>query len=59
MGDRAGNFTVQNADLLLIIASRMSIPQVGYNYSTFAREAKKIIVDIDEIGLKSTPQSGK
>ena len=52
MGDRAGNFTVQNADLLLIIASRMSIPQVGYNYSTFAREAKKIIVDIDEIELK-------
>ena len=41
MGDRAGNFTVQNADLLLIIGSRMSIPQVGYNYKTFAREAKR------------------
>ncbi|MGE0918217.1 thiamine pyrophosphate-dependent enzyme [Trichlorobacter lovleyi] len=47
MGDRAGNFTVQNADLLLIVGSRMSIPQVGYNFKTFAREAKRIVVDID------------
>ncbi len=50
-GDRAGNFTVQNADLLLIVGSRMSIPQVGYNYRTFAREAKKIMVDIDEVEI--------
>lgn len=48
MGDRAGNFAVQNSDLLLIVGSRMSIPQVGYNYKTFAREAKRIMVDIDE-----------
>jgi acetolactate synthase I/II/III large subunit len=47
MGDRAGNFTVQNADLLLIIGSRMSIPQVGYNFKTFARGAKRIVVDVD------------
>ena len=52
MGDRAGNFAVQNSDLLLIIGSRMSIPQVGHKYSTFAREAKKIMVDIDEAELK-------
>src|SRR3990172_2520854 len=52
MGDRASNFAVQNSDLLLIIGSRMSIPQVGYNYKTFAREAKKIMVDIDEVELK-------
>lgn len=51
-GDRAGNFVVQNADLLLIIGSRMSIPQVGYNYKTFAREAKKIMVDIDQTEIK-------
>lgn len=54
MGDRSGNFTVQNSDLLLIIGSRMSIPQVGYNYSVFAREAKKIMVDIDEKEMKKT-----
>jgi len=47
MGDRAGNFAVQNSDLVVIIGSRMSIPQVGYNYQLFAREAKKIMVDID------------
>lgn len=52
MGDRAGNFAIQNADFLLIIGSRMSIPQVGYNYRTFAREAKKVMVDIDKAELK-------
>lgn len=52
MGDRAGNFAVQNSDLLLIIGSRMSIPQVGYNYKTFAREAKRVMVDIDDVELK-------
>lgn len=52
MGDRAGNFTVQNADLLLVLGSRMSIPQVGYNFKTFARSAKRIVVDIDRKELE-------
>jgi acetolactate synthase-1/2/3 large subunit len=47
MGDRAGNFAVQNADLLLILGSRMSVPQVGYDFPSFARAAKRIMVDID------------
>jgi acetolactate synthase I/II/III large subunit len=51
-GDRAGNFTVQNSDLVLSIGSRLSVPQVGYNFPLFAREAKKIIVDIDLAELK-------
>ena len=46
-GDRAGNFTVQNSDLVLSIGSRLSVPQVGYNFPLFARAAKKIVVDID------------
>ena len=46
-GDRAGNFAVQNADLLVIVGSRMSIPQTGYNAQLFARGAKMIVVDID------------
>ncbi len=54
MGDRAGNFSVQNADLLLVIGSRMSIPQVGYNAHFFAREAKKIVVDIDRVEFKKS-----
>ena len=47
MGDRPGNFAVQNSDLLLVIGSRLSIRQVGYNYDTWARAAKVIMVDID------------
>jgi len=52
MGSRAANFAVQNADLVLIVGSRMSIPKVGYNYKLFARAAKKIMVDIDEVELR-------
>ena len=52
IGDRAGNFAVQNADLLLILGSRLNIRQVSYNWKTFAREAYKIWIDIDEHELK-------
>ena len=52
MGDRAGNFAVQNADLILAIGTRISIRQTGYNYSTWAREARVIMVDIDEAEIK-------
>jgi acetolactate synthase-1/2/3 large subunit len=47
IGDRAGNFTVQNADLLLILGSRLSIRQTSYNWQSFAPRAFKIQVDID------------
>ena len=52
IGDRPGNFAVQNADLLLILGSRLNIRQVSYNWQSFAREAYKIWVDIDETELK-------
>lgn len=52
IGDRAGNFTVQNSDLLIVLGCRLNIRQIGYNYKTFAREAYKIMVDIDESELK-------
>lgn len=51
-GDRAGNFAVQNADLLLSIGSRLSFKQTGYNTDTWAREAYKIMVDIDASELE-------
>lgn len=51
VGDRAGNFTVQNADLLLIFGSRLNIRQVSYNWTSFARNALKIWVDIDEVEM--------
>jgi acetolactate synthase-1/2/3 large subunit len=47
IGDRAGNFTVQNSDLLLILGSRLSIRQTSYNWTSFAPSAFKIQVDID------------
>ena len=47
-GTRAGNFAMQNCDLLLVIGCRLSVPVTGYNYTTFAREAKVIVVDIDK-----------
>ena len=48
IGDRPGNFTVQNADLLLILGSRLNIRQVSYNWKSFARQAFKIWVEVDE-----------
>jgi acetolactate synthase-1/2/3 large subunit len=48
VGDRAGNFVVQNSDLVLILGSRLQIRQVSYNWENFARKAFKIHVDIDQ-----------
>ena len=48
-GQRAANFIVQNADLVLVLGSRLALPQVGYDFSQFARGAKIIVVDIDEL----------
>ena len=51
-GDRPGNFAVQNADFILSIGSRLSIRQVGYNFTTWARDAYTVVCDIDEEELK-------
>jgi acetolactate synthase-1/2/3 large subunit len=48
-GQRAANFIVQNADLVIVLGSRLALPQVGYDFSQFARGAKIIVVDIDEL----------
>jgi acetolactate synthase-1/2/3 large subunit len=52
VGDRAGNFALQNSDLLLSVGSRNNIRQISYNWETYARGAKKVIVDIDAAELK-------
>ncbi len=52
MGDRAGNFAVQNADAILAVGNRLSIRQVGYNWKTWAREAFVMMVDVDAEELK-------
>ena len=52
MGDRPGNFAVQNSDVFFSVGSRLSIRQVGYNYKSWARAAEKIVVDVDAEELK-------
>lgn len=52
MGDRAGNFAVQNADLVLAIGTRISIRQTGYDFASWARAARVIMVDIDRAELR-------
>lgn len=52
MGDRPGNWAIQNADLILAIGTRISIRQVGYNWKTWARAAEVIMVDVDRAEMK-------
>lgn len=52
VGDRAGNFVVQNADLLLSIGCRLNIRQIGYEHEAFARAAFRVMVDIDALELR-------
>lgn len=52
IGQRAANFTQQNADWLLVVGARLDFGQTAYMHRCFARGASKIVVDIDpaEIG---------
>jgi acetolactate synthase I/II/III large subunit len=52
IGDRAGNFAVQNADFLLVLGCRLNIRQISYDWKKFARAAFKVMVDVDENELK-------
>ncbi|MDF2858594.1 MAG: thiamine pyrophosphate-dependent enzyme possible carboligase or decarboxylase [Neobacillus sp.] len=50
-GNRYSNLTLANCDLLLVLGSRLDTRQTGTRPDTFARGAKKIQIDIDEIEL--------
>lgn len=52
IGSRAGNFALQNADLVLFLGTRNNIRQISYNWQAFARAAKKVCVDVDAAELK-------
>ena len=47
-GDRAGNFAVQNSDLVISVGSSLSVSVTGFRYDTFARDAKVVVIDIDK-----------
>lgn len=51
VGTRGGNFVVQEADVLLVLGCRMNIRQISYNYKEWAKNAYKIVVEIDEAEL--------
>lgn len=51
VGQRAGNFTLQNADCVLFLGTRNNIRQASYNWENFAKRAFKIVVDIDQAEL--------
>lgn len=51
-GDRAGNFAVQNSDLVLSLGCRLSIRQTGFNYASWAPNSHVIMVDIDKYELQ-------
>ena len=47
VGIRSGNFAIQNCDLLISLGCRLNIRMIGYNHYDFAKNAFKIIIDID------------
>lgn len=52
VGQRAGNFNLQNADVILFLGTRNNIRQVSYNWENFAKNAYKIVIDIDKSELE-------
>lgn len=51
LGHRYANFMQQNSDFFLSIGARLNLLQTGYNFDGFAREATKVMVDIDNAEL--------
>jgi acetolactate synthase I/II/III large subunit len=54
-GQRCANFVVQNCDLLIVIGSRLALPQTGYNIEAFAPNAKIVIINNDKEELTKYP----
>ena len=53
-GQRGANFAVQNCDLYIAIGTRLALAQTGYASHDYARNAKKVLVDIDLSELNKT-----
>ena len=49
---RAGNFAIQNSDLVIVIGNRLSSYSTGNDFCKFAREAEIVVVDIDPLEFK-------
>lgn len=57
-GDRAANMALQNADLVLILGSRMDTRQTGGNLSACSTASVKVMVDIDEQEMLKLEERG-
>lgn len=51
VGQRAANFVLQNADVLITIGTRLALLQTGFNFAGYAKNAKHVMVDIDKAEL--------
>lgn len=51
-GGRAGNFIVQNADLVIGMGCRMAFRQIGFYYEAFSPDSRRMVIDIDANELK-------
>ena len=58
IGQRGANFTQQNCDWIMTLGARLDLCQVAHNYPNFAREARKIIVDIDAAEIRKLKTFG-
>jgi acetolactate synthase-1/2/3 large subunit len=58
-GTRAGNFTIQNADLVITVGTRLSTKETGTPVTDWAREAQLVMVDIDESEISKFKKLGK
>ena len=54
IGDRHGNFTLQNCDLLISLGCRMAQGIIGYRSDLFARDAKIVYIDNDDVDVDKT-----
>jgi acetolactate synthase-1/2/3 large subunit len=59
MGDRHGNLTMQNSDLLLCLGSRLDFSITGYDRTEWADNAVKIVVDIDPTEIAKLEMASK
>jgi acetolactate synthase-1/2/3 large subunit len=51
VGERGANTTLQTCDFLLCLGTRLDLPSVAFDYSNFAPNAEKVIVDVDQAEL--------
>lgn len=54
LGHRYANFMQQNSDFFFSLGARLNLLQTGYNFDGFAKDALKVMVDIDSAELIKT-----